>query len=466
MINTLLEGRKEITKKIDIMKLRLSLLTALLLALALPQNVKAYDFSAVCSTGQMLYYNYISGSSVTVTYPGNSWDYLYSGYTKPTGSLEIPSSVTYNGTTYSVTKIGIYAFYYCSGLTSVTIPNTVTSIGGGTFYGCSGLTTVTIPTSVTSIGDYAFQGCGGLTSVTIPTSVTSIGEGAFVSCSGLTSITVESGNTVYDSHGNCNAIIKTTTNTLIAGCMNTVIPNSVTSIGNYAFRECGGLTSVTIPNSVTSIGSHAFWSCTGLTSVTIGSSVTSIGNDAFGYCNRLTSVTIPNSVTSIGDFAFYYCSGLATISLGSSVYSIGEKAFAECYLPKITSWNEVPPLLGEGCFNGFNMNIPVYVPCDAMSAYQAASGWNEFTNYQCPPVGIRGLAGEECEISIYQRDGRIVVESGDGMPLGDVWVYDAVGRMLATRQSDIQTVTFDIPALGAYLVKVGSAPARKVVVIR
>ncbi len=166
----------------------------------------------------------------------------------------------------SVTSIGTEAFLACSGLTSVTIPNSVTSIDEGTFAYCSGLTSVTIPNSVTSIGKGAFNSCRSLTSVTIPNSVTSIGTMVFFESIGLTSLKVESGNTVYDSRDNCNAIIESSTNTLIYGCKNTTIPNSVTSIGYGAFAVCG-LTSITIPNSVTSIGDNAFYCCGGLTSV-------------------------------------------------------------------------------------------------------------------------------------------------------------------------------------------------------
>ena len=230
----------------------------------------------------------------------------------------------------SVTSIGQYAFYYCSGLTSITIPNSVTSIGYGAFSGCSGLTSVTIPNSVTSIGQYAFYYCSGLTSITIPNSVTSIGYGAFSGCSGLTSITVETGNTKYDSRNNCNAIIETASNTLIAGCKNTVILNGVTSIGGGAFSGCSGLTYVFIPNSVTSIGGGAFSGCSGLTSVTIGNSVTSIGSSAFHGCSGLSSITIPNSVTSIGSSAFYGCSGLSSVTIPNSVTSIGSSAFHGC----------------------------------------------------------------------------------------------------------------------------------------
>ena len=154
------------------------------------------------------------------------------------GDITIPETVNYKGKTYSVTGIGRDAFRYCTGLTSITIPNSVTYIFDGAFFGCTGLTSITIPNSVTFTSNWVFS-----------------------QCSGLESITVESGNFNYDSRKNCNAIIQTNKDILIAGCKNTVIPNSVTSIGNVAFEGCTGLTSVTIPNSVTRIGSSAFRNC-------------------------------------------------------------------------------------------------------------------------------------------------------------------------------------------------------------
>ena len=329
-----------------------------------------------------------------------------------TGSLTIPSSMT---------SIGCYAFSNCSGFTgSLTIPNSVSSIGREAFSGCSGFTgSLTIPNSVTSIGIYAFYGCSGfIGSLTIPSSVTSIGTNPFSGCSGLEQIIVVSENITYDSRNNCNAIVNTSTNTLISGCKNTVIPNSVTSIGmaaffrcigltgslaipssvisieSAAFRDCSGLTgSLTIPNSVTSIGWHAFDGCSGFTgSLTIPNSVTSIGDGAFQSCSGFTgSLTIPNSVTSIGPYAFYGCNSLTgSLTIGNSVTSIGTYAFrGSSGFTSLTVQAETPPYINcnydpNYCdpFYGWDKSILVSVPFGSVSSYQLSDYWDEFTNYQ------------------------------------------------------------------------------------
>ena len=345
-------------------------------------------------------------TSVTI---GNSvtsigWD-AFRGCTGLT-SITIPNSVT---------NIGHNVFRDCTGLTSIVvesgnmvydsrnncnaiietatntliqgykttiIPNSVTSIASYAFDDCTGLTSITIPNSVTSIGEFAFYGCTGLTSVTIGNSVTSIGNDAFLGCTGLTSIVVESDNVVYDSRNNCNAIIETATNTLIQGCKTTIIPNSVTEIGQSAFSSCTGLTSITIPNSVTEVGLSAFYDCMNLTSVTIGNSVTSIGEWAFYGCTGLTSIVIPNSVTSIGRSAFSDCRGLTSVTIGNSVTSIGNRAFSYCTgLTSITSLAITPPTIDTDVFEEVSTDIPVYVPCGSREAYSMAEEWKSFTNY-------------------------------------------------------------------------------------
>ena len=229
------------------------------------------------------------------------------------------------------------AFSGCSGLTSVTIPNSVTSIGGYAFNGCSGLTSVTIPNSVTSIGNWAFSGCSGFTSITIPNSVTSIGEDVFYGVPNINYTGSASGspwgakyvNKIVDGDFVYNDTEKTQLVGYIGSSTDVTIPESVTSISEKAFYYRTDLTSVTIPNSVTSIGEEAFYRCSRLTSVDIPNSVTSIGNRAFLGCTGLTSVTIPNSVTSIGYSAFYGCAGLTSVTIPNSVTSIGDWAFSE-----------------------------------------------------------------------------------------------------------------------------------------
>ena len=282
-----------------------------------------------------IWYEFYSNTA-TVTYES------YSFYShKYSGNVVIPESVTYNGITYSVTCIGNRAFYECSGLTSVTIPNSVKNIGSNAFCSCTGLTSITIPNSVIYIEDGAFSYCTGLTSVTIPNSVTSIGDYAFDFCSNLTSVTI----------GNSVTSIGKRAFYRCRGLTSVTIGNNVTSIGTDAFYNCTSLTSVTIPNSVTSIGEWAFGDCSGLTSVTIGNGVTSIGNNAFNHCSGLISVEIPNNVTSIGDSVFYECSSMTSVTIGNSVTSIGEYAFLDCSgLTSVTIGNSVTSI-GSNAFN-------------------------------------------------------------------------------------------------------------------
>ena len=251
-----------------------------------------------------------------------------------------------------ITKIGDYAFYYCSSLTNITIPENVTSIGSSAFGGCSSLTNITIPENVTSIGSGAFSKCSSLTNITIPESVTSIGSYAFSECSSLTNIT---------------------------------IPENVTSIGSYAFSGCSSLTNITIPESVTSIGSYAFSKCSSLTNITIPEGVTSIEDSTFRYCRSLTSIEIPESVTSIGSDAFSECRSLTSIEIPDSVTSIGNDAFSDC---KSLTNIEIPEGVTSienytfsGCSSLTNITIPEGVTSIGSGAF---SNCSSLTNIEIP----------------------------------------------------------------------------------
>lgn len=544
-------------------------------------NVFAYHFSAVAPSGQTLYYSIVTGE-VTVVYPGNTSSpmlYNYLNFTRPTGDLIIPDSVCHGGIIYPVTSIGDFAFYGCSGLTSVTIPKNVTSIGGFAFQECYGLTTINFNAkNCTSIGRYingyslsyhAFGGCPNITNVHFGDSVIYITPQLFLGFTNIDSIT---------------------------------IPNSVTIIGDSAFMACTGLTSLTIGDSVTIIGNYAFSGCSGLDTVTIGNSVTTIGTGAFMFCVSLTSLTIPRSVATILAGAFGGCSGVRSITM-----------------------KYYPPVAEYGAFSDIPVNIPVNVPCHAVASYYSAANWSNFTHFVegCATItvtandftlgGVTGggeySAGDTVTLTaipysgshfigwsngsqtnplvfvattnasyiaafaadnlppdtvfvhdttyifytihdtiiqnihdtviniihdtifinnyihdtlfypvyihdttfvdhivydtvyfhdtiyrdryihdtvyihdtiyiqegegigniallnakIYQRNGQIVVEGAEGYP---VYLYDVVGRLLATRRETAQEVLLDVPASGAYLVKIGDAPARRVVVRR
>ena len=420
-----------------------------LTAITFPENVTSIGDITFweCSSLKSVIWNVKNPKNCGITFfntPISSFIFGENVAYIPAGLCQSMKSLTSVIIPENVISIGDAAFYGCSSLTSITLPNSLTSIGSRAFDGCFSLASIIIPYSVTDIGDYAFSSCyfssdnftnnsslnaeenyywgarifdadevNGLfiqndtivncrpyvDTITIPSTVKYIQGTPFSECWYRSSIVVESGNTIYDSRENCNAIIETATNTLILGCQNTIIPNTVTSIGDAAFYGCVSITSITIPRSVTSIGDYAFSYCSSLTSITIPESVITIGgyafegtpwynskedgviyigkvlynykgempantsldiiegtlrisSYAFSNCNNLTSIYIPNSVTSIGERAFRYCSSLTSITIPNSVISIGEFAFAYCDSLTSITIGESVTRIGEYAFNG------------------------------------------------------------------------------------------------------------------
>ena len=298
--------------------------TTMLLALVCGMALQAQE-APLFATSSLYDYDFVvnglcyvinnDSTSVTVTSQYYS-DGASPVYANLSGDLVIPETVTYNGKSYSVTKIDNHAFYLCYNLTSVTIPN----------------------------------------------SVTFIGPDAFCGCSSVESIIVQSDNSNYDSRNNCNAIIETASNTLLFGCKNSVIPNSITTIGECAFEGCSGLTSLNIPNSVVTIGEFAFLDCSGLTSLTIPNSVVTIGRHAFESCSGLISVVLGENLKTIENEAFYDDGNILSVTCKS-------------YSPASVEYNS------ENIFMScVYTNATLYVPSGSLSLYNTAPVWMIFDN--------------------------------------------------------------------------------------
>lgn len=390
-----------------------------LTSITIPDSIKTIDAAA--------FYNCSGLTDIVIPNSVESIGYQsFYGCSRLT-SIDIPDSVT---------SIGGYAFNNCSGLTSITIPDSVKSIGDGIFCDCSSLTNVTIPEDITSIGECMFDGCSSLDSFTIPEGVTSIDYAAFRDCSSLTSIVVPDSVTIIDDSAfyHCYGLTSITlpfvgqtkdesgnthfgyifgassyyyNGSYIPSSLKTVIITGGTSIGEYAFKDCTGLTNITIPNSVISISAHAFRNCSGLTDIIVPDSVVSIGQYAFGGCTTMTSITIPfvgqtkngssnthfgyifgaqtnnynddwvpsslktvitTGGTSISEYAFSDCAGLTSVTIMDSVKSIGQRAFLNCTgligmtfkgtmaqwnsISKGTRWNDNVPATTVTCSDG------------------------------------------------------------------------------------------------------------------
>ena len=412
----------------------------------LPSIKELFGSEAQAASEKYDIYTYEVGSDGTVT--------ITDCDSSAQGAITIPSQI--NGK--PVTSIGGAAFYYCSSLTSITIPNSVTSIGSNAFDDCHSLTGITIPNSVTSIGWDAFEDCHSLTSVTIGNSVTSIGVRAFNGCKKLTQINVDKANTTYSS---VNGVLfnkdKTELIRYPEGKADTSysIPDSVTSIGYGAFRYCTSLKSITIPDSVTSIEWYAFGNCSSLKSITIPDSVTSIDDNAFFYCTSLKSITIPDSVTSIGSYAFDNCTSLTSVTIPDGVTSIGFKAFFYCTsLTSITIPDSVTSI-GDYAFRSCSSLVSVTIPDSVTSigkyAFEDCKGLTSIT-IPDSVTSIGDYAFRSCSslVSVTIPDG---ITSIGNYAFGNTGIYN-----------DESNWENDVLYIGNYLIKAKSTLSGEYVV--
>ena len=438
---------------------RFSLNKKIFLSLLLALSTLSVMAQTTFTVGDLNYR--VNDDNVSVTVTGH-----VDGY-NATGALNIPESVSHEGHDYAVTVIGNTAFMYYFYLTSLSLPNSLTTIEEGAFAYCSGFTgDLVIPNSVVTIepsafftcyafdgglvignsvaviGDYAFDDCNGLHGVlNIPSNVTTIGLDAFRYCA-FSGMVVDQENPVFDSRDNCNAIIETSTNELRVGCVNTVIPNTVTAIGENAFCGVDGLTSIDIPNSVTSIGAGAF-----------------------AFCFDLTGdLVIPNSVTTIGSSAFFQCEGLnGKLVLGESVSYIGDWAFRKCsHISEAVSLATTPATLGDdlGCqvFNEFGVQT-LTVPYGCAVAYQN-SNWYD-------PLGLNGFylfiedeptaisEGESFVTTVYPNPtyGRVKIEAEN---IKNISIFNSLGAKIIEIpvSGDAFEYDFGHQATGVYFIKV------------
>lgn len=391
-----------------------------------------------------IYYDITSSTdlAVAVTYKGSS----YSSYSDEySGAVTIPSTVIYNSKTYSVTSIGDWAFYGCSSLTAITIPESVKSIGRFAFSRCSSLTSITISEGVQILGDYAFSYCSALTSVTIPSSITGIGTSVFSSSTGgelIVNCNIPSASS--DSQGAFSD----------SNFSKVIIGDGVTSVGDYAFYDCSSLTSLTLPESVTSIGDGAFSNCSGLTGdLLLPESLVSIGTQAFygciGYNGKLV---IGSNVREIKDIAFTRSTSIGNSYIENKYYFLN---FSEVICKSIVvpsavaahseSWSYSTLYVTnyKGTFGFFQIEpsqCTLYVPTGIKSAYEVANGWKQFTN-------IVEMDMEENNMQIE------ILDSQESFSQSEDKLYDSITYTRNFKNTNWQAlyVPFEIPVTEDFL---------------
>lgn len=329
-------------------------------------------------------------------------------------TLDLTGKITdSSGEEYKIVSISDWAFYNCTKLKEVIIPEDLTSIGEGVFHSCTELNKITIPNGINSIGDLAFYDCSKLSGIIIPKSITSIGEYAFYNCESLAEMK---------------------------------IPESITSIGEGAFYNCLGLTEVIIPKGIKTIEESTFNNCKNLSKITISDGVTTIGNWAFGHCYSLKEITMPDSVTSIGESSFAFCTNLEEIIIPKSVTSIGVNSFYNCsFLEKVYLMSEDPPMLGDNVFFSCSSLCDIYVPSSSVDSYKQANNWDKYT--RLIKSGIYKLNVENGSGSGDYRVGEIVnIKVNDNNKNGHFTSWSVIsGEGVVLADKKLQETTFTMP---------------------
>ena len=484
-------------------------------------HVDGYDATGTLNIPTVAYYN---GNPYTVTIIDS---YAFAYCTGLTGALVLPNTIKEIGDDAfdkcgftgvitipaSVEDIGYTPFYGCEGIDGFvvdpanedydsrdncnavirtytnelkfgcknsTIPNTVVSIEEDAFNHVRDLTSITIPSSVTSIGGWSFW-FTGLTSINIPSTVTSIGTNPFAGCADLTSITVESGNPVYDSRNGCNAIILTSSNELLAGCQNSVIPDDVTRIGDDAFYFINTLSGeLVIPEQITSIGEYAYEGCSGLTgSLIIPNTVLEIGESAFAHCDGFDGrLVLSDALTTIPSWAFEECHGFTgSLEIPGGVTTIGASAFEGCgnfngslILSKLLTYvdnfafascsgfadavvlTETPPELGMYPFGGFGSTTLV-VPCGCVSAYENTAWHEQFTNIIEDCTAVAEAEDQSAKVYPNPTQGSVTIEAEN---IQHVAIFNLIGEKVFESVAHGDAVSCDFSGFekGLYLIRI------------
>ena len=382
-------------------------------AIATSLSAAAYDFE---SAG--IYYNITGNNTVEVTYSDRD-NNTYSG------SVSVPETVTNNGTEYSVTKIGEYAFQG-SAVTSVSMPECITSIGQYACNECGSLETVVLPTNLDDFSGWCiFRNCRNLKNIAIPENVTEIPNGTFINCSSLAAITIPQGVGEIGSNAfyGCSSLtsieipegVKYLYEQVFNGCTaleSVKLPQNLLQIGKNCFYNCGALSDISLPSSIEIIGEGAFYNCENLASPTLPTSLRTLVKSAFQYCRNITTIVLPDGVASIPESCFDGCSSLESVTIPEGVTTIGEKAFFGCNLNALTLPSTITSIGGGAFINNYNLQSiicnavtpptlgenaigssvkEIKVPISSIAAYKQANGWKNFSNYCSGEVVNNGI---------------------------------------------------------------------------